>query len=150
MIPAEKKFYLTKEGFDRLKKEFDELKRLRMSVIKDSDNQDDLVFINKRMEDVSNIIQSHEIIKLPARDKRDVVGLGATVVVECGDRRNEFTIVGTLEANPLKGWISNESPVGQALLGKKVGDFVLVHASSQAGYMVKSVIYDFKKGMGRA
>ena len=49
--------------------------------------------------------------------------------------------MGTIEANPPLGRISNESPVGKALLGKKVGDTILVHANSKSYYTVKQIFY---------
>ena len=59
---------------------------------------------------------------MPSKEKRNVVGLGATVGVEVDGQKDEFQLVGSLEANPSAGRISNESPVGRALLGHRAGE----------------------------
>jgi len=62
--------------------------------------------------------------------RTDVVGVGVTMLVQKGDKEKEYTIVGAQEADPLVGKISNESPIGQAFLGKTVGDVVEVTVPS--------------------
>ena len=54
--------------------------------------------------------------------KKDKVSLGATVALDMGGRKVEYTLVGPTEANPLEGKISNESPIGKALFGHKAGE----------------------------
>ena len=58
--------------------------------------------------------------------RTDVVGIGNVVTVESDNKRDEFTIVGIAEADPMKRLISNESPVGKALLGAKLNQIVEV------------------------
>ena len=142
MTALGKKFYLTKLGLGRFTDEFEKLRDLRMERVKEDENHDELAIINKRLEDIAQVLQSYELISVPPKDKRNVVSLGATVSVQSSDGQvNDLTIVGTLEANPPHGIISNESPVGKALLGKRVGDKVLVHANSRVSYEVRVVTY---------
>jgi len=69
------------------------------------------------------------------------VALGSTVELESPDGRETFTIVGSAEARPAAGRISNESPVGRALLGKRAGDEVVVHLpnGTDSTYTIKSI-----------
>lgn len=75
-----------------------------------------------RVADIENILQNVEIIKKPRGDSK--VQLGSAVKLKSAGKTKEFQVVGTVEADPLSGKISDESPIGQALLGKKVGDTV--------------------------
>ncbi len=75
-----------------------------------------------RISDIENILQNVEIIKKPRGDNK--VQLGSIVKLKNNGKTKEFQVVGTVEADPLSGKISDESPIGQALLGKKVGDGV--------------------------
>ena len=68
-----------------------------------------------------------------------IVELGSTVLVETNGGVDEFTIVGSLEADPNRGKISNESPVGKALLGAKVGDIVEIASTVKTVYKVKEI-----------
>ena len=68
--------------------------------------------------------------------------MGAKVRVDVEGQKGEFTIVGTLEANPAIGKISNESPVGRALLGHKIGDEVLVSSPVDIKYKIKNIKYE--------
>jgi transcription elongation factor GreA len=74
-----------------------------------------------RISELEAILQNVEIIKQPKSDGK--VLLGSTVKLKNGTIK-EFKVVGTVEADPLNGKISDESPIGQALLGKKLGDTV--------------------------
>ena len=74
-----------------------------------------------RISELEAILQNVEIIQQPKSDGKVV--LGSTVKLKNGSVK-EFKVVGTVEADPLNGKISDESPIGQALLGKKVGDAV--------------------------
>ena len=57
-------------------------------------------------------------------------------------QKDEFVIVGTLEANPALGKISNESPVGKALLGHKIGDEVVVSSPMKTTYKIRNIKYE--------
>ena len=150
------KFYLTKQGLKKLKKEYENLKNIRSSKIKagvpktlhsESVNpehlsfKEELTLLESRLGEIENIFKHHKIIKIPPRNKRDVVDLGAKVLVETHGQTDKFEIVGTAEANPILGKISNESPVGQALLGHKIGDNVCVTSSPEAIYKIKEIEY---------
>jgi len=154
----EKKFYLTKKGLEKLKKEYQQLKELRMAKIKGKEIpkilhsedvdpeylvfQEDLSFLEGRIADLEYIFKNTILIKPPPKEKRNVVNLGATVTLEEKDGSiNEFTIVGTLEANPGEGKISSESPVGKALVGKKIGDEVLITSPIRVVYKIKKIKY---------
>lgn len=76
-----------------------------------------------RIAEIENILQNAQVIKKPKGDSK--VQLGSTVKLKGKDgKTKEFQVVGTVEADPLNGKISDESPIGQALLGKKEGDTV--------------------------
>ncbi len=149
-----KKIYLTQQGFDDLQKEYDELlnKRrpevvLRLSAAREmgdlSENseytaaREELSFIDGRIEELAIILKQAELIA-DDNHKKQVVELGSQVVVKIADRDETFTVVGEWEADPIEKKISHESPLGKALLGKKVGEAVEVEAP--AGKMVYKII----------
>ena len=146
----EKKIYLTKEGLEKTQREFEGLKFLKLSKageapanISTIDSefamfQEDLNLLEARILELEAILKNHELIK--AKNKKQV-GLGATVIAESDGQKVEFMIVGSLEANPMLGKISNESPVGMALLGKIVGEEVKVHSAVVTIYKIKRIIY---------
>lgn len=154
---SEKKFYLTKKGLDKVKKEHDLLKNLKYakttgefpSVLHSEDLnpeylafQEDIGFLDSKIIELENVIKNVELIKLPQKNKREIVDLGATVKLEeTGGKLNEFMVVGTLEANPGQGKISSESPVGKALLGRKIGDEVLIDSPIKTIYKIKQIKY---------
>ena len=75
--------------------------------------------VESRILEIENILKHAKIIRVGKKEK---VAMGATVLVETAGKQQTFTIVGAVEANPLSGKISDVSPIGQALMGKKVGD----------------------------
>jgi len=79
--------------------------------------------LETRVSEIENILQHIEIIKTGDNSK---VILGSKVEVKVGKKTITYSIVGPIEANPLEGKISNESPIGRALFGKKVGDKVTI------------------------
>ena len=151
------KFYLTKKGLKRIKKEYQELKKLKLTRIgeespriwysEDLDPEylafrEDLSLLETRLADLEYILKNIELIKIPPKEKRNIVNLGATVTLEEADGGiNEFMIVGTLEANPSAGKISSESPIGRALFGKKVGDKVIITSPTNVVYKIKKIRY---------
>lgn len=154
---ADEKFYLTKEGLERLKKEYEELKALRLEKIKekrpeilhseDSNPeyftfQEDLNLMDYRLVELKNVLEHSELIKPPPKEKQNIVSLGAVVTLEEKDGKiNEFLIVSSLEANPNEGKISNLSPVGKAIFGKKIGEEVLITSPIKIVYKIKKVRY---------
>lgn len=133
-----KKFNLTKAGVDELQKELDELVGQRSVVaekIKTAREFGDLAEnaeyqtarqdqekLEARISEVEHILNNVEVIKKPKGDSK--VHLGSIVKLKGDGKAKEFQVVGTVEADPLSGKISDESPIGQALLGKQVGDKV--------------------------
>jgi transcription elongation factor GreA len=80
--------------------------------------------VEGRISEIQNILMNAEIIKAPKGDSK--VQLGSTVKLKDGGKAKEFQVVGTVEADPLNGKISDESPIGSALMGKKVGDEITI------------------------
>jgi transcription elongation factor GreA len=135
--------YLTDEGALRLKNELERLKgterkilakRLREAIQMGdlSENADyhkakeDQGFLEGRIQELELLLQNAVIVDTSQVDG-DTVQIGTTVTVQEEDYPPEkFYLVGAKEADPRSGRISNESPVGNALLGKKVGDAVVV------------------------
>ncbi len=133
--------YLTPEGLEKLKKELEHLKTVkRKEVSKKIERtaaQGDLKenagydaakeeqgFIEGRIKKLSEIIAQANIIK---RKEKDKVQIGSTVSLESNNGKDKFQIVGSEEADVLEGKISFESPLGEALLGKKKGDSVRIN-----------------------
>ncbi len=146
-----KKIYLTKEGLDELKQELDQLVKVkrpdllnRVSQARNmgdlSENaeytvaKDELTFIDGRIEELEEILQQVVIIKA---DHSSTIKLGSTVNVNAGGDKDIFTVVGEWEADPKERKISHESPLGKALIGKKVGETVEVEAP--AGKIVYTI-----------
>lgn len=150
------KFYLTKQGLEKLKKEYQALKKLRFSKINGEipkilhsedvnpeylSFREDLSLLEKRLGELENILKNFELIKPAAKSKQKAIDLGAKVTLDVDGQTDEFEIVGTLEANPLLGKISNESPVGQALLGHQIGDEIDVSSPIRIVYKIKKIEY---------
>ena len=81
-------------------------------------------FIEGRIQEIEDMIKNAEIIT--ASTQHNTVTIGSTIKVKVGGEERSYSIVGSNEANPSEGKISNESTVGKALLGKKLGDKVVV------------------------
>lgn len=93
--------------------------------------------LESRISEIEEILQNAEIIKKPTGSKK--VSLGSTVEVKNGDIK-KFTVVGTVEANPLEGKISDQSPIGKALIGRALGDKVeLVTPAETATYKIVKI-----------
>lgn len=139
-----KQFYLTLEGIEELKTELKGLTAQRGPIaerIKTAREFGDLSEnaeyssarqeqerVEGRIGEIENILQNVEIIKKPKGDSK--VHLGSKVTLKNGDTKT-FQVVGTVEADPLNGKISDESPIGRALLGKKVSDEVEIRTPAE-------------------
>lgn len=133
-------YYLSKEKLKELQAEYETIRKSlheetvgdAPSLLESGDpNPDFSVFEANleeraaRLEVLENILKNYKIIENPPQGDRDKIQLGARVVCQNGEvEKIEYKIVGTVEANPFEGKISNESPVGMAFLGKKVGDII--------------------------
>jgi transcription elongation factor GreA len=134
-----KLFHLTKQGVDELQAELEELLALR-AIIADriktarefgdlSENMEysaarqDQERNESRISEIEHILKNVAVIKSPKSNGKVV--LGSTVKLKTDDgKTKEFQVVGTVEADPLNGKISDESPIGRALMGKKEGEAV--------------------------
>ncbi len=150
-------FYITKEKLKELKKEYEELVAFERRKVTGEEApklfesedinsefisfQEDMSFLRSRIEELKNILEHYELIKIPPKNQQVFVALGAKVKINIGRLKDEFTIVGTLEANPVLGKISNESPVGKALLGHKIGDEIIISSPIKTIYKIKSIKY---------
>lgn len=76
--------------------------------------------VESRIAEIEDILMNAEIIK--SGKSKGAVTLGSSVSLETAGKQVNYVVVGPVEANPLEGKVSNESPIGQALMGKKVGD----------------------------
>ena len=126
---------ITSEGKKDLEKELDELIKGRPIIAEKiatarafgdlSENEEysaarsEQKMAENRILEIQDILKNAEVIK---NGKKDKVVLGATVALDMDGRKVEYTIVGPTEANPLEGKISNESPIGKVLFGRKAGE----------------------------
>ena len=93
--------------------------------------------VETRIAEIEEILQNAEIIQ--SSDGSAVV-LGSTVELQSSDKTVTYTVVGPVEADPLAGKISNESPIGKELIGKKIGDEVKIKTpKAEMIYSVKSI-----------
>ena len=126
---------ITSEGQKELEKELDELIKGRPVIAEKiatarafgdlSENEEysaarsEQKMAENRILEIQDILKNAEVIK---NGKKDKVVLGVTVALDMDGRKVEYTIVGPTEANPLEGKISNESPIGKVLFGRKAGE----------------------------
>ena len=126
---------LTAEGKKELEQELDELIKGRPAIAERiatarafgdlSENEEYSSARNEQKVAEGRILEIQEILKnakIIRGGKKDKVSLGVTVVLDMGGRKVEYTLVGPTEANPLEGKISNESPIGKAVFGRKAGE----------------------------
>lgn len=135
------KTFVTKEGLEKIKKELQELKTIKRQEIsrriQEAKELGDLsenaeyaeakearALNEKRIAEIEIILRDAETISIQP-SMSDTVQIGSTIVIRNGDKKEKvFTIVGSNEANPVEGKISNESPLGTAFLGRKPGEEV--------------------------
>lgn len=141
-----KKIYLTSEGLSDLKKEHQELKDTKRPQVVQrvaearemgdlAENaeyaaaREELSFIDGRIEELEEILKQAAIITDDkTADGKNNIKLGSKVTVKHGKLQTVYAVVGEWEADPAEKKISHESPLGKALLGKKVGEVVEVTA----------------------
>jgi transcription elongation factor GreA len=134
---------VTREGLERLQSELRELKEVRRPAIsaalaearshgdlRENAGYDaakhDQAMTEKRIADLESLLRQAVVLDETAIGAADEVQIGSTVVVDVEGDEERYTIVGAIEARPSHGLISNESPVGRALLGLKPGDDAVV------------------------
>lgn len=139
MNTMKKQYQITQEGKQELEAELQELKARRGAVadkISEARDFGDLSenaeydaareeqgLLETRIAEIEEIVTNAEIIKAT---KKSTIGLGSHVTIKSGAKTFEYTIVGPVEADPLEGKVSNESPIGMALYGKKVDDQITI------------------------
>ena len=140
--------YLTREGYQQLQEELDLLRTVKRDevalrlheameggeLIEDAEYEaakNEQAFVEGRIQELQDILGNARIID--GMPKSDTIQVGATVTVqEDGGTPEVYKIVGPAEANPRAGKISNESPLGRALVGRHVNDKVRVDAPAGA------------------
>ena len=149
-----KLFNLTQDGLEELKRELKHLLGRRHVVaerIKQarelgdlSENaeyqtaREDQDRLESRIGELEHVVHNSKLIKKPKANGH--VKLGSCVKLKStGGKTTEFQVVGTMEADPLNGKISDESPIGKVLLGKKVGDKVEIKGSEATTYKITSI-----------
>lgn len=149
-----KQFHLTQAGLTELQKELDSLVSQRPLIAERikkardlgdlSENaeystaREDQDRLENRISEIEHILANSSIIKKPRID--GTVKLGSTVQLKSktGAAR-QFQVVGTMEADPMSGKISDESPIGKILMGKQLGDLVEIKASPLTTYKITSI-----------
>lgn len=151
---ARDKIYLTSEGLEKLKKEYQHLvgeKRKEVSAriakareygdISENSEYDtareEQSFVEGRIIELEEILRNHKVIETVG--KSGAVQIGSKVKVDVNGEADEFVIVSSVEADPMQGKISNESPVGKSLIGAKVGDIVTVASTIKATYRILEI-----------
>ncbi|MBI2594145.1 transcription elongation factor GreA [Candidatus Curtissbacteria bacterium] len=147
-------FQFTKEGFENLKKELRELEARRPQVVTNLSNareqgdlsenagyhaaKDELSQIDSRIRELKYLLRVGNVVE---KQKSGIVTFGCLVTVEANGSQMEFNVVEELEADPAKGKISTSSPIGSALLGKKVGEIVEVETpEGKITYKISKII----------
>ena len=142
--------YLTQEGYEKLQTELDFLRTTKRQEVAERLHEameggelienaeyeaakNEQAFVEGRIQELEIILASAHIIdEANAHADPGVVQVGDTVVIQAegeeDDKPEEYTIVGAAEADPRKGRISNESPIGKAILNHRTGDVVTVEA----------------------
>ena len=154
MSEQKKELYLTQEGMDELRKELDELIQVKrpevINALKDARAQGDLsenaeydaarteqAIVESRIKELETMLERAVVI---TKTDTDTVSIGTKVTLEYVDDEDteEYSIVGSSEADPFLNKISNESPIAKAIMGLKVGSVVSVD-SPNGKYNVKIV-----------
>lgn len=136
---------VTREGLERLQAELQELREVRrpaiVAALAEARSHGDLrenagydaakhdqAMTEKRIADLDALLRQAVVLEENTSANRDIVRIGSTVVVDVEGDEERYTIVGAIEAKPTQGLISNESPVGQALLGLRPGETAVAAA----------------------
>jgi transcription elongation factor GreA len=140
----ENETFLTAEGLDKLKLELDQLKNVKRKEVANrieeakelgdlsenaeySSAKEDQAIVEGRIAEVENMIRHAKVV---TNVKNGLVQVGSTIRAKIMGHEQEFHIVGMNEADPTNGKVSNSSPMGKALIGKKEGDKISFEAPS--------------------
>lgn len=136
--------FLTKEGFQKLQEELDYLRTVKRQEVAERLHEameggelienaeyeaakNEQAFVEGRIQELEVMLATARIIEETGKSKEGLIQVGSTITIEQeGSPAETFIIVGAAEANPREGKISNESPIGKAILGHKVGETVKV------------------------
>jgi transcription elongation factor GreA len=147
--------YLSKEGLEQIRRELDELVNVRRAEIaariheakehgditenaEYEDAKNEQAFVEGRIQALSALVKNAVVIE--ENHNSTHVQIGSTVTIQSKDGKESFMIVGSAEASPAEGRISNESPVGRALLGHKKGEEVTVSVpAGDSKYKILSI-----------
>jgi transcription elongation factor GreA len=149
-------YYLTKNGLKNIQREYEELKNLyKREILEEAPSmlegdslnpefssfQENIELLEQRIEELNHILKNYRIISKPSKKEQDKVDIGAKVILKNGSsKEEEYKIVGTLEADPFAGKISNESPLGVSFIGKKVGE--VVSFNNDRKYKILKIQYE--------
>ena len=137
--------FLTKEGYDKLQEELDHLRTVKRQEVAERLHEameggelienaeyeaakNEQAFVEGRIQELDLLLATAQIIEDNGKGKKhDAIQVGSKVTIKEGNYEAEtFIIVGAAEANPREGKISNESPIGKAILSHRLGDIVKV------------------------
>lgn len=100
---------------------------------------DERLNVERKIAKLKLAIKNAVVIEVP-ETTTGIVSVGSTVIVELNGDSDTFFVVGSLEANPMEGRISHESPLGQALLGRKIGDSVEFELPEDNGLVIYRIV----------
>ena len=148
--------FLTKEGFEKLQDELDYLRTAKRQEVADRLHEameggelienaeyeaakNEQAFVEGRIQELERLLATARVIEDDKQKRADTIQVGSTVTIqEDGVDEETYTIVGAAEANPREGKISNESPMGKAILNHRVGDDVQIE-TPDGSYTVRIV-----------
>lgn len=152
-----KKIYLTKDGLEELKKEHNDLANKKRPEVVERVSQarsmgdlsenaeyvaarEELSFIDGRIDELEELLKQAVLIEETGKNSQHVVKLGSKVTLNTKGKKDIYMVVGEWEADPTEKKISHESPLGKALLGKKVGEKIEFEApAGKVQYTILSV-----------
>jgi transcription elongation factor GreA len=156
MFVLDKPIYVTSQGLLELEEELNHLRTVKYPEIIEQMQEakgggdwmdqteymlveQELAFVDGRIQELQHMLDQAQLIEPGNKD--NIVNIGETVVIQSGaGELEEYTIVGVAEADPSAGFISNESPLGRALLNHKVGEEIIVHApAGEIRYRIMAV-----------
>jgi len=151
----EPKEYLSQASYDKLRAEYEDVKNKKIPEVAERINEakqqgdlsenaeyhqakEDMAWAQGRLLELEQLLARAVIIDQGGKAPGGAVAVGGTVLVEINGKKKEYTIVGPQEADPLGGKISNESPLGEAFIGRKAGEKIEV--ATPAGKQIYKII----------